>query len=170
MKRSSERIDGYLVLAICAIAAGLIFAGAGLVRWRQRAAYERRAANLRAAHERVLAEAGELLARRDAGEGAPRTQSQFNTLLDSACKASRIDPGQVTGTSPSREELPGQDRVRVTYDVDIKAITMGQLADLFYNLKLQLPGARVRSISATAEPQQAGVHGVHFKISFAAAS
>ena len=170
MRRPHEKVDEYLVLSLCAIAAGLLFAGAGVLKWRQSLTYDRLTKELRAVHEQVRQEAGEILAERDSTRTAPQSQSQFNTLLDNAGRASRIDPAQILGTTPSREELPEPPYARVTYDVELKDIAMPQLADLFYNLKSEMPGAPVRVIRATAEPKQPGLYRVHFQISFAAAA
>ena len=170
MKWSYEKVDEYLVLSLCAIAASVIFLGAGLVRWRQATSCAAQVDRLAAIHEQVRKDAGTLAAQRDPGMRAPSNEDQFNTLLEDACVASGIDPGQLGDTLPTREELPDKPYDLVEYTVSLGGVTMSQLADLFYNLKLKLPGARVRNIRVTRDFKHPDTRRANLTIAFAVAS
>ncbi len=170
MKRAYEKVDEYLALALCALAAGVIFTAAGVFQLRRGLAYGQTAAQLAGAHEQLRSEGGMILAERRSATSVPSGETQFNTLLDEACKASGIDPGRWRGTGSTPEELPDKPYDLITYAVELEGITMPQLAELLYNLKRMLPGAHVRSISADENPEEPDLRGVRLRISLAVTS
>ena len=169
MKRAYEKVDEYLALALCALAAGVIFTAAGFFQVRRAHAYRRASARLESVHEQVRNDVGRIIAE-SAAEGAVANETQFNTLFGRACTASGIDRGRVSETDSTPEELPDKPYDLIIYAVHLEGITMPQLADLLYNLERTLAGARVRGISVRDNSEEPDLRPVTLRISLAVTS